>query len=849
MNKLVLFAFLFVVAVVAVSWIYLAPEEDADLDTVEVEFTEPTRSEPHRRGSLPDRRGLGGKEPQIPMGLDVPINNFGQAQELDAKNSTLVRVVNAKTQKAVANCDVSVLEMGPFLAADGKREIKTDFLGFSRARGLHYQTSAAGEVRIPLSEETWVVGAYVPGKFGRGTIPTPPPAEIKIELQETINLAARVLDSRRNPVSGAGVEFGVVHLKKDRGQRWHQSLARGTTDGKGVAHLHAMGASVNDTIKFPKGKRFYLAAEGVLVPRAEVEFELDQLPKNVVDLQLKPAGSLTVKILDTDGSLCTDRIHVRVLNAETAALVIPYDAWKFSLFEGSIDSGVLQIPFVTTGIKLSITVMGPGSALQKFTKIIDGPTQFGENLQATLQFEKRRSVVRGRIVGPEGKPIADARFATRIESKQKFTGIYYNSLRTDHDGRFELVLKSDFRITKKVRSRSLSLSRGENLVVTPMTATVALPSDPILADLDIGDVTLHQPNRLVSGLVLDVNGVPVLGARIKLSPVGLFLGRLVADRFGRFSAYGDLVAPWFRVMVTAEGYISKAEQVRNGAAGVTIYLDHPATVKGRFVLANGSHSGGLVAFLHEEGSANRHRCLVWDNGLFRADDLRPGTYNLTVYGNKSDRKELLSRKSIIVGSGETKDMGEVFIQFEGIRIEMVLEEPKKIKGGVFVVVRDQTSGKELRRILMTRGRETIFVSAQTCELQLTADGYRQTTLRNVTGGKTPLRLTPGIPVHFVFANPQDVPKGYVVEFFVDPNLGTGPFWLKNIGRNFTQPFHSPGSYRMSATLSTLKNRRRTTRLPVASGDILVLDSASDQTFSLRMSVNDLEAATERLRRR
>ena len=238
--------------------------------------------------------------------------------------------------------------------------------------------------------------------------------------------------------------------------------------------------------------------------------------------------------------------------------------------------------------------------------------------------------------------------------------------------------------------------------------------------------------------------------------------------------------------------------------------------------------------------------IVYDLGKFAGERLKAGRYELKVYDEHAPKRPLLKGYRFILGPGEDRDLGDIKVDFEGTRLDLVKIVPTDARQGVYVVAKSPQTGRVLTQFFMTKERQTLFLEGRSCDLHLTADGFRQQVIRDVSTGEFEIRMRDGIQVRFEFRNAHQVPDGYTVEFYVDPNLGTGYFWLNEVVGIKAQSFHSPGTYKMKAKICHHKNRAKKVDVQLLVSKIKVLDLDREQTFDLEIDLSAANAAIRKL---
>jgi hypothetical protein len=199
--------------------------------------------------------------------------------------------------------------------------------------------------------------------------------------------------------------------------------------------------------------------------------------------------------------------------------------------------------------------------------------------------------------------------------------------------------------TRCVRSDATGLFRFENVPADEyrLSATAAgfLPAyyesgRPFALrgrPLENYDLELTAGGALLSGTVVDATGGPVAGALLRfhfgpewLETRAAFEHRTESDEDGHFTAW--VTASRVGVLAQAEGYASATSIVFTPSGNLRMVLTPAARISGTVVSrADGDPVEGVVVTATSEMGAE-HRGTSTEDGEFKIDGLRPGTYGL-----------------------------------------------------------------------------------------------------------------------------------------------------------------------------------------------------------------------------
>ncbi|MEM7309579.1 MAG: sigma-70 family RNA polymerase sigma factor [Planctomycetota bacterium] len=184
-----------------------------------------------------------------------------------------------------------------------------------------------------------------------------------------------------------------------------------------------------------------------------------------------------------------------------------------------------------------------------------------------------RPLIRGRALDTRGEPIADVAVVLEGESGSP-------RARTAGDGSFELELPLE-------EEDTLGFRGGTTCLGVDDTAWIALRRSCVRpGNLDLEHVVVAAPVVAREGWVQDSGGLPIEGARVRLSrlseayygfPVALDMTQQVGiaattDPSGRFAFARFPEAPGLRLNVFAEGYVSRSVDIDDAPWPLVIEL-------------------------------------------------------------------------------------------------------------------------------------------------------------------------------------------------------------------------------------------------------------------------------------
>jgi protocatechuate 3,4-dioxygenase beta subunit len=272
---------------------------------------------------------------------------------------------------------------------------------------------------------------------------------------------------------------------------------------------------------------------------------------------------------------------------------------------------------------------------------------------ATVQAEVLPDGLRGRVIDPAGKPVADALVYAGPDQGMNFGALdaFEPSMapwierydgKTGADGTFRLAYQPKAGLRLAVRAANYA----------PLDAQRTLSR----GELDLGDITLEQ-GVILEGRVVDPSGTPVAGAELYSRPTGMggmvvmagARGKPLAktDNQGRFRIDRLASGPW-RLLISSEEHPDKNVQGSTERPGerktdLSFQLDEGAAIEGRVTakvsvnfaelnlsaLKRNEEDSGAMMF--GAGFAVPRRAKVRADGTFRIGGLTPNAnYRLSV---------------------------------------------------------------------------------------------------------------------------------------------------------------------------------------------------------------------------
>ncbi len=467
------------------------------------------------------------------------------------------------------------------------------------------------------------------------------PRDAVLEVFPRRGLTIRLLDAAGAPVPDWSVEFAPDEF----GASW--GSAHATTDADGLASFAELGQEfLRAAHRGEPG--WVLAGLGGAMERGTA-VPLDPWPSETVDIRLPAAGGLVLRLVDGAG-----------LEGRATASRIggPERGWSrgYHFAQAEIVDGVARFDRLALGLDFELRAWvegwgGDGSIPVK------GPSQPGESPEAWLDLAAGPSL-RGRLVDPEGAPVADTDCAFSNTPNRR-----YGSFRTDADGRFHILLSETVAQEERLYLLPHREDRDHRNDLSRI-AVLELGGELPPGWHELGDVLLESTPTVVAGQVVDEAGDPVDGAWLRVEQPRPGSGDrwdeaagvdgVSVDAEGRFRIQGLLTreAPT-RLKVYADGWLPvEPLPITPGAEDLRIQLRQGAFAEARLELPEGFGCWDFALYLHSAGPDEGGVRLRQEDGLWTSRPAEAGEYRLVVR-LEDEREPLLEVPGIRLLPGET----------------------------------------------------------------------------------------------------------------------------------------------------------------------------------------------------
>ncbi|HPF14449.1 MAG TPA: carboxypeptidase-like regulatory domain-containing protein, partial [Planctomycetota bacterium] len=612
-------------------------------------------------------RGLG-QEPLV-IDLELGVHVIGTLQGKGASLEGFVRTYQAKALDQALN-PTSQNNQGRFYT-------RSDAEGHFELRGLPPREALSLEA-LPenLARTIQAVGPIVAGQT----------VEVLLELGAGRSLQGRVTDPEGKPIAGATV---LIHADEGPFSNAERELRRVTSGQDG--RFEASGLPVAGcTLRAHHPA--YLASEvrkiDATTPPGELVLHLEmgkQIHGRTEWADGSPAPHLQVTTILNPAQLKGMEGLVFTRNMTSAPTAESDSEGRFVL------RGMADLPYDLTarGEKDGNPIVGRTDAVRPRSE---------EEIVITVGLFP---TLDGQFVDDQGEPIPEYTLFFRRASKGEFITLYEGqALRRiqDPEGRFHLIGLDPG--TWQVQARA------ERFVLTP-PAEVTLPREPGAAPW----VLQGTPAGWVDGVVLDPEGQPFEGARVRLEHSGLAVSvqlevgpldpEAVSQADGSFSLGPLPLAPHaIRAHATnlcpSETWTLDLTDGRP-IDGIVLNLRQGGALSGEVLDDTGSPSPGrMITVVASDSPGDNHTTQTDAKGSFLVEHLEPGDYQVVAMQGMRAIAEALEQKEVDI-AGITGGMKTATAKIvDGETTHVVLgtppSQPIRVEGSVTLGGQAVTSG-------------------------------------------------------------------------------------------------------------------------------------------------------------
>lgn len=611
------------------------------------------------------------------------------------------------------------------------------------------QTKSHGVALADSAPGRMLVDARVGTQYGFAWVDRDKEARARIDLVEDHTLSVRVIAAGSAPLGNAG----VVVRDSSCTQLW-----RGVTDAHGRARWpHAAfvierDASPGNCVALVE---FVTLTSGTYPHVNEIQRPFGAQEELYFRLQT-PAGSLRVTVVDTDGKRVDEPLR----------LSCGYASWgggELSNFgcseevDRTLDHGSATFEHVERDFGPDIRIDG-GSVFESVVRKDPQGIAENETREVTLTCGRRFPVVRARLVGPDGKPLAKVTATAWHESDDAGEPFSLEALQrvgTDDAGAVRFTLPfapGGKRTMSKTKDRFLILTHNE-FGDWCFAETVELQTALAEGELDLGERHLTEMPTLASGYALADRGWPVPNAVIEVSASDDLAAdpesftayprfAAVADQMGRFRLRG--LVPGSRIALTASApdHMRPPRRiVERGERKLALELTRCASISGNIMLAPSvpaENTHVWIDLADESIPAAIDANLKW-----RCAGLPPGNAGLRVTIDDMAQSVYAVPALVLAPGIEFTDPQSTTIDLRArvtrISLRVLNADDKPIGSASAVVTEQREEGPFTRTLAIENGVLEVLALRPTVDIEIHAAGFETLALTSVANsGKVKL---------------------------------------------------------------------------------------------------------------
>ena len=394
--------------------------------------------------------------------------------------------------------------------------------------------------------------------------------------------------------------------------------------------------------------------------------------------------------------------------------------------------------------------------------------------RASVEADDLRWSVRGRLLTPQGQPLAGEAFLGRfLDREHGRPRCLEKELETDSDGVFLTLLPLEYRFGDEFRLQVGPLDDravGAFGCYPPCSVSASVPEE-------LGDLVVRVGPVGIAGRCRNRSGDPLEGVTLSAGEFVPASHYVRTDERGRFRIAAQLPEEvTMRIESDRWAVHSLPETVRNGDQDVEIVLDPAGLIVGNVIVGPGARSLGLrhILFRESDGRQVDARSRSTEDGSFALFRVPPGlvTYRLVALHDEFGPAEPLTLVEVrgirVVGGSVTRDARLVDIQLRD-HVDFAILEVVGCNGLPKLAVRHPCGVVE-RRFLASDGR-FVIVGPNLEDATATIDcfGYQTARLSPVESCTVELELAPPVRLGLI-APPCSEPERVrvVVHDVADP---------------------------------------------------------------------------------
>ena len=492
-----------------------------------------------------------------------------------------VVVVDRGSGAPVPGAEVLFGSVALFGDLDGrrKRHENVDIEEELSIRGRRARCDGDGRWTAPPEDAAFVFCARDGDRWAFGT--RPEEGELVLGLEADRSLAVEVVTRDGAPARGV-----PVHLGGDPARPGPLDV-RGVTGPEGRVEFRHL-----DSLLPEPSDGFPIRVSLPIASARPIRWTLDasRVPEEPVRLVLPDTGTVAVELRDDGGAPVSAWVHVTPIRVPADD---PSGRSTGSRVSVRTREGRAFFPFVEVGGDVLVEA-DPDDRASPESKVIAGPAKPGKTVTVKLTAGKPYPVLKGRILDPDGVPLANTWVTGELVSDvDSVRGSVLWRAHTDREGGFEARAPTNRPVS------SLRWLRVHTDLPPRWSAEVDLHPGPGRT-VDLGDVRLVAEPVLAEGVVVDGEGEPVDWATIRVrkevhlegrdetywDPVNEWMTQ--TDDVGAFQLLGEAPAGNFEIYAGKSRWIDADPlPLRPGSTGYRFVLEREGKLAGAVRVAEG----------------------------------------------------------------------------------------------------------------------------------------------------------------------------------------------------------------------------------------------------------------------
>lgn len=756
MKTSYLFLGLVALALIALAFFVLASEESADEEVSAASA-----------GHDVDQSSLAPAHPIRADAVESPDDSQIEREEVtvDEDDRTfLLTVLNGETDQPMPNIEVYWKET-PW----GEYIPKADYDRILLEEGTISISDAQGQVRLPWNEHNIDMMAKE-GVLYRALRRSPNRAKEEhiLRLERDREVTVTVLHADGSPA----VDVRVSHLE-DRGSHNTREVGHQRTDENGIAKFHHH----QDYLRWlQKQNRQYLVIGIASLKPPKHDFSVEEGLPASMEFTLPPVAEVHIYAFQEDGSPYTDEstlsLQARAADEVTQRSFFGGDRFDQDSLHGwdRRDAEDGHARFLAALHEELVFALHHPHHDADLAGRASGPTLEGETLRLELQLQEALCFLVGRLLGPQGKPIADTSIRGRLTTNSRSGGLRFQ---TDAGGKFRLgVDQRKLSQGDALINRLSPLFRDYTFLAQPEPGIGWVTQLEISRDLEpgeneVGDLIMGT-DIVLSGQVVDAAGVGVPTASLQLKHDAVqaeemafreqqrsILGTswLQTDKHGLFEIRSTTSAGAMQLSVRKSGFQPQQLKVNAGSRDLRIVLQGENQSYLEIIPPEGLEAKEFRIYCRQDGVGGTQVRRFSDNHL-ELGFLAEGTHTIDLH-HTSFQGRLLQWENVSVGPGIAQDPRLSSVDLEpfvtALRLKVI--QPDHTIADTFFFHLDQSrnrhDGKGDAAIVLPKSVQTLTIwTEEGRAVQVTArDGEQEVSLPpplklNLSSGNWP-KLDPG----------------------------------------------------------------------------------------------------------